>query len=679
MPSLFSQPIQFLKGVGEKRAALFAKIGAPTVGDLLLLYPRSYIDLTSPVSIRQAPLQDVCVVQARVVSPVKESRIRKGMTLYKVTVTDGESDLLLTFFNNRYIPRLLPEGQEFLFRGKMTGGFLRREMSAPDFYPAGTALGLLPVYPQTEGLTSRQITTAMKTALSLLPEILNDPLPGPLRQRCDLCAMRYALEKIHFPQSEEELAIARRRLVFEELFLLQTGMLQLRHRAKVENHLPCPVDVSERFFASLPFSPTGAQRRCVAEGIADMNGPSPMNRLVQGDVGSGKTVVAAALCCQAAANGLQAALMAPTEILARQHFHSLHPLLEGMGVRCALLTGSTRAPERRELLAALEQGAIDLLIGTHALLTDQVKFHRLGLVVTDEQHRFGVAQRAALAQKGNHPHLLVMSATPIPRTLALMIYGDLDLSVLDELPPGRQKIDTFLIGSDKRARAFSFIRQHLDAGRQAYLICPLVEENESDMASVEAYRDQVCRGLLKGYRVGMLHGRMKSSEKEQVMADFSAGTLQVLVATTVVEVGVDVPNAVIMLIENAERYGLSQLHQLRGRVGRGKEKSTCILVSDAQNDQTLHRLKVFAATESGFKIADEDLRLRGPGDFFGHKQHGLPALRIAQLSEDTELLHVAQQEASRLMTEDPTLQNPEHRALRAQVQRLFARQETAMA
>ena len=356
----------------------------------------------------------MCVVQARVVSPVKESRIRKGMTLYKTTVTDGESDLLLTFFNNRYIPRLLPEGQEFLFRGKMTGGFLRREMSAPDFYPAGTALGLLPVYPQTEGLSSRQIAASMKTALSLLPEILNDPLPGPLRQRCDLCAMRYALEKIHFPQSEEELAIARRRLVFEELFLLQAGMLQLRHRAKVANHLPCPVDVSGHFFASLPFSPTGAQRRCVAEGIADMNGPSPMNRLVQGDVGSGKTVVAAALCCQAAANGLQAALMAPTEILARQHFHSLQPLLEGMGVRWCAAHRFHKGLRTAGAAGRTGTGDIGLLIGTHALLTDQVKFHRLGLVVTDEQHRFGVAQRAALAQKGDHPHLLVMSATPIP-------------------------------------------------------------------------------------------------------------------------------------------------------------------------------------------------------------------------------------------------------------------------
>lgn len=680
MPSLFSQKIHTLRGIGEKRAALFEKVGAPTIGDLLMLYPRSYIDLSQPLSIREAPPGETVVVRARVATPVRTAYIRKGMTLYKLTVTDGESDLELTFFNNRYIPHLLPEGREFLFRGKMTGSLLHRAMSSPEFYPAdGSTTGLLPVYPQTEGLASRQIAQAVKTALSLLPDPLPDPLPSPLRRRCDLCTLRYALEKIHFPQSEEELAIARRRLIFEEFFLLQLGMLQLKRRARVENRLCCPMDGTGEFFASLPFSPTGAQVRCVKEGAADMAGPHPMNRLVQGDVGSGKTVVAAALCCQAAKNGLQAAFMAPTEILARQHFLSLQPLLQPLSVRCALLTGSTKAAERKQLLQELKNGDIHLLIGTHALLTGDVVFQKLGLVVTDEQHRFGVAQRAALAQKGDHPHLLVMSATPIPRTLALMIYGDLDLSLLDELPPGRQPIDTFLIESPKRERAFAFIRRHLDAGRQAYLICPLVEDNDSDMQSVTHYCEELKAGPFRDYTIGMLHGRMKPAEKDRIMADFSAGHTQILVSTTVVEVGVDVPNATIMLIENAERYGLSQLHQLRGRVGRGREKSTCILVSDAQNDQALRRLHVFTSTQSGFVIADEDLRLRGPGDFFGHKQHGLPALRIAQLGEDTDLLRLAQLEAGRLVREDADLSMPEHRTLRAQVRQLFARQETAMA
>jgi ATP-dependent DNA helicase RecG len=459
--------------------------------------------------------------------------------------------------------------------------------------------------------------------------------------------------------------------VFEELLVLQLGLLRLKGRTRAKNCLCLTQDSSQEFFAMLPFAPTNAQRRAVNEAIADMQGKYPMNRLIQGDVGSGKTAVAAALCYCVIKCGMQAALMAPTEILAQQHYHSLSELLSPAGIHVALLTGSVTAAKLRVLLEQLKSGEIQLLIGTHAILSDGVEFNKLGLVVTDEQHRFGVAQRAALSSKGNHPHMLIMSATPIPRTLALMIYGDLDLSVLDELPPGRQKIETYAINSGKRTRAFRFLHNHIDAGQQCYIICPLIDEGQSDMASVQVYTDELREKWFPNDRIAMLHGKMKPKEKEAVMSDFAAGKIDILVSTTVVEVGVDVPNATVMLIENAERYGLSQLHQLRGRVGRGKVKSTCILVSDAQNEEAVSRLHVMCETCDGFRIADEDLRLRGPGDFFGARQHGLPELKIADMVNDMELLKQAQATAHAILTEDESLVQPNHRGLRAEVNQLF--------
>ncbi len=671
LASLFHMDIQTLKGVGEKRAALFRKIGAPTVGALLRLYPRVYEDWSQPVPIDQAILGEVAVIQATVLARPREQRIRKGMTLYKTEVTDGKRDMTLTYFNNPYVQTMLREGETYLFRGKVQGNFTRREMTAPEFAPAQGAAPVVPVFPQTEGLTSRQIGNAVKAAFALLPEILRDPLPPEMRQKYALCELRFALENIHFPGSMELLDIARRRLVFEELLVLQLGLLSLKSRARVENKLRLTRDDSEGFFRLLPFTPTGAQRRAVRECLRDMMGDSPMNRLIQGDVGSGKTAVAAALCYCVIQDGMQAALMAPTEVLARQHHKTLSALLEPAGIRTALLVGSMTPKQKREAVEGLASGEYQLAVGTHALLTDGVAFRKLGLVITDEQHRFGVAQRAALAQKGENPHLLVMSATPIPRTLALMIFGDLDISVLDELPPGRQKIETFAITSDKRQRAFGYIRKHLDRGLQGYIICPLVEEGQSDMASVAQYRAMLEKGPFAGYRIGSLHGRMKPREKDAVMAAFSAGELDLLVSTTVVEVGVDVPNAVMILIENAERYGLSQLHQLRGRVGRGQEKSTCILVSDAQNEEALARLRVMCQTTDGFRIADEDLKLRGPGDFFGSRQHGLPQLSIADMAQDVALLHDAQEEARELLRRDPELAAQDHRGLRGEVRQLF--------
>lgn len=671
MPSLFEMDITKLKGVGEKRAALYRKLGVPTVGDLVRLYPRAYEDWSGHTPVRDTALNEVNVVHATVVQTPTEHRVRGGKLLYKTVATDGESDLTLTFFNNRYIPSLLKEGQEYVFRGKVTGTFLKREMLSPEFLPESKSLSIVPVYPATQGLTSRMISSAVQNALQLLPETVHDPLPDAVREEYKLCHLGYALENVHFPSSVQDLATAKYRLIFEEFLVLQLGLMRIKSGRKAQNLHLIPRAFPTAFEKLLPFTLTGAQKRAISEAVEDMAGDTPMNRLVQGDVGSGKTAVAAALCWTVIQSGFQAALMAPTEILAAQHYSSLSSLLEPAGIRCALLTGSVTAANKKKLYAALAAGEIDLVIGTHALIGDKVEFRDLGLVITDEQHRFGVNQRSALAQKGASPHLLVMSATPIPRTLALMVYGDLDISVLDELPPGRQKIETYLIDPAKRARAFRYVKKHLEQGRQGYLICPLIDEDESGLTSVTEYAELV-RSSFPGVEVGVLHGKMKPGEKEAVMGAFSSGATQLLVSTTVVEVGVDVPNAVIMLIENAERYGLSQLHQLRGRIGRGKHQSTCILVTDAQNEDTLARLKLFRDTTDGFQIADADLKLRGPGDFFGQRQHGLPQLKIADMTTDMEVLRKAQECAKRLFSTgewDTVL----YRGLRAETKRLFAK------
>lgn len=678
MPSLFEKDIQALKGIGESRAALYRRLGAPTVGDLLRLYPRDYEDWANPTSIAKAPLGETCVVRGKVLHKPVEQRIaangqtnRKGMVLYKTTVTDGETDLGITFFNNRYVVNQLKEGESYMFRGKVAGGFIAREMVSPAFLPLQRAMPIQPVYPLTKGLSNNMICLAVKNALRLLPETLKDPLPAALRQAYQLCHLHFALKNIHFPASEQDLATARQRLIFEEFLVLQIGLLEIKQGKKTQNHHPVPNRYPTGYTDLLPFPLTGAQQRAIREAVADMAGESPMNRLIQGDVGSGKTAVGAALCWAVMQQGMQAAFMAPTEILAAQHFHSLSALLAPAGIRTALLTGAHSPKQKKEIYAALAAGEIQLLIGTHALISDKVVFHSLGLVITDEQHRFGVGQRTALAQKGDSPHLLVMSATPIPRTLALLMYGDLDVSILDELPPGRQKIETYLIDSAKRRRAFGYIQKHLDQGRQGYVVCPLIDEDESGMSSVKEYCE-IVEKVFPRARVGMLHGKMKPGEKEAVMRAFSNGETDLLVSTTVVEVGVDVPNAVIMLIENAERYGLSQLHQLRGRIGRGKYKSTCILLSDAQNEETLERLKILRSTTDGFKIADADLRLRGPGDFFGKRQHGLPQLKIANMMSNTDVLMQAQRCARQLL-QDGSYQTEEYRTLRAETKLLFSR------
>ena len=660
-----NRPIEYLSGIGKKRAELFGKMGIDTVGALLEFYPRLYEDWSRSYSVSDAPLDEQCCVKATVATRVESFRIRKGLTIFKFKVTDGNMPMYVTIFNNKYAASKVELGEEILLFGKVSGNFNRREMSSPQIEHASDA-HIRPIYRQCEGLNSRIIEKAVKKALSELDESLYDPIPDDIRAEYKLCHKYYAIQKIHFPDSYEEAEIAKRRLVFEELLTLQLGMLMLKSRSRESTAQIITNDYTADFINSLPFELTGAQKRAVADAVSDMAKPMPMNRLLQGDVGSGKTAVASALMYNTAKNGCQSALMAPTEILAEQHYHSLSKMLKGNGITTALLTGSTPTAERRRILSLLKSGGIDIIVGTHALIQSDVAFARLALVITDEQHRFGVNQRAALSGKSKQTHTYVMSATPIPRTLALIVYGDLDISILDELPKGRQPIETYCVSTKLRLRAYNYVKKHLDEGRQGYVVCPMVEEGEMQLASAVSYYEKLQNSVFKGYSVGLLHGKMKSDEKDAVMRDFASGKIQLLVATTVIEVGIDVPNAVIMVIENAERFGLSQLHQLRGRVGRGKYKSTCILISDADNDDSQKRLKVMCETNDGFKIADADLKLRGPGDFFGSKQHGLPTLKIASIFDDMSVLKETQRLSRRI-----DLNDEKYAGMKKAAQKLF--------
>lgn len=669
--------VRYIKGIGEARAAALEKLGITTLGDLIAYFPRGYEDRTQVRPIRELTAGESVCIRGMVAADLTAYRISGGRTIAKTRVVDDSGSLDLVFFNMEHRRDALHQGDVCVFFGKVEDNLRRKQMINPLFEPEGRQQvtgRIMPIYPLTAGVTQGLMARAARQGLDACRELLPDVLPDEVRQAHKLCYVNYAYENIHFPASPEALEVARRRLVFEELFLLTCGLQLLRQRRRDVAGPACRRMSMEPFYRRLPFALTGAQRRAIADAVEDMVSGKPMNRLCQGDVGSGKTMVAAACIWFAVENGWQTALMAPTEILARQHYQGLAPLLARFSIRCALLTGSTRAKERREILAGLADGSIDLCIGTHALLTEDVQYRKLGLVVTDEQHRFGVNQRAALSQKAEDPHMLVLSATPIPRTLALVIYGDLDVSVIDELPPGRQKVDTFALGESYRPRVQAFIRKLAAAGQKIFIVCPLVGEADQipdERKAVTAYAKQLQEQVFPDLRVAVLHGKMKPREKEKVMAAFAAGESDILVSTTVVEVGVDVPNATCMVVENADRFGLSQLHQLRGRVGRGKAKSYCILLSDSQNEETRARLKVMTQTNDGFRISQEDLRLRGPGDFFGQRQHGLPAMKIADLSCDMRLLDEAQTAARQLMERDPELTDPAHRPLRRRIRQLF--------
>ena len=666
-------PVRYLKGVGPKTAERFEKLGILTLSDLLCHYPRRYLDFSKPYSIAEAPADTECVVKAEVFAKPGGRILPGGRRMERITAGDNVSSLEITWFNNPYAAQKLELGQEYYFQGIVTGGMLRRQMVNPQVRTDAQVKSspFEAVYPQTEGLTSSSIAKCVR---QLLPhaELLPDPLPSEMLKKYRLLSKADAVRAIHCPATEEKAFAARRRLIYEELLVLQLGIGRMKNHGAASTGAPMKKADASPFWESLSFSPTGAQRRAVEEILTDMSGETSMNRLLQGDVGSGKTLVAAAAIWACIRAGYQAALLAPTEILASQHAENLNRLLSPFGMRVALLTGGMKAAARRTTLAAIRDDEADLIVGTHAILSEGVEFARLGLAVVDEQHRFGVRQRGLLAEKAANPHLLVMSATPIPRTLGLLMYGDLDISILDELPPGRKPVKTRCITGKKRADLYGFLDREIDSGRQVYIVCPAIEDaGGSGLNAVKSYYEDIAKAYLPDRRVGLMHGKLKPKEKAEVMDDFKSGRLDALVSTTVIEVGVDVPNATVMVIENAERYGLSALHQLRGRVGRGAAESWCFLVSDNASESVQKRLKFLCSTSDGFAVAQYDLETRGPGDFFGSRQHGLPTLQIADLMNDTRTLHAAQSEAVALLAEDPLLERPEHALLARQVEQMF--------
>lgn len=677
-----SDPITILRGIGPAKAAQFANLNIFTLRDLICHFPRGYEDRTRLVPVAELEADVPACFRAMVMGAPRTNHIRKGLDLTKVQVADTTGRITLTFFNSKYAGEHLQYGKEYYFYGCLNGDFGGYDMTNPVFEnldaPAVTTRRILPIYPLTAGLTNAAVLRAINQAMAICdpPEEI---LPDEIRRQWDILPAQQAYRAIHEPQSMEEAEKAKKRLIFEEFFVFSAGLCLMRSsRAgrKAERYENRDI---EPFFKELPFDLTLAQKRAIDEILADFGRGTPMNRLIQGDVGSGKTMVAAAAAYCAAKNGRQSALMAPTEILAEQHAASLEKLFAPLGIRVGLLTGSMTAREKRELREDIASGSLSVVVGTHALLTDSTQFACLGLVIADEQHRFGVRQRSRLAGKGEDVHLLVMSATPIPRTLALIMYGDLEVSILDELPPGRQRVDTFLVGESYRARINAFIRKQVQEGRQCFIVCPAVEENqELGIKAAAAWAQTLQQTVFPELRVALLHGQMKGSQKEETMAAFARGEADVLVATTVIEVGVDVPNATLMVIEDADRFGLSQLHQLRGRVGRGSHKSFCILTTHNRNPETIQRLKALCKTTDGFQIAEEDLRLRGPGDFFGARQSGLPVFRVADLSLDLGTLKQAQAASAQWIEEYGASDKPEAAALRERIGELFLRAEGTM-
>ena len=677
-----SDPVTILKGVGPAKAKQFEQLGIYTLEDLICHFPRGYEDRTKLVTISQLEPDVPACFRAMVMNTPRAAHVRKGLDITKVQVADHTARLPLTFFNQKFTTEHLQYGKEYIFYGAVSGDFIGYNMTSPVFEELDsqpvTTRRILPIYPLTAGLSNAAVLKAVRQALAICPTP-EEIIPEAIRQRYGILPAGRAYTAIHEPGSMEEAEQAKKRLVFEEFFVFSAGLSLMRSaRAEKKTEPYGDLDLGP-FYGRLPFELTGAQKRAIGEICADLGSGAPMNRLVQGDVGSGKTMVAAAAAYLAVKNGGQAAMMAPTEILAEQHYASLSKLLEPMGIRVGLLTGSMTPKNKAAARAAIENGELELIVGTHALVSDQTVFHNLGLVITDEQHRFGVNQRSALSAKGDDPHLLVMSATPIPRTLALLMYGDLDVSIIDQLPPGRQTIDTFLVGESYRARINAFIRKQVQAGNQCYVVCPAVEETEGmSLKSAAAWAETLQTTVFPDLRIALLHGQMKGAQKDEMMGRFARGEADVLVATTVIEVGVDVPNATLMVVEDADRFGLSQLHQLRGRVGRGSAKSYCILTTHNRNEQTLARLKAFCKTTDGFLIAQEDLKMRGPGDFFGSRQSGLPVFRVASLGGDLETLTLAQQASKEWIEVYGESDAPEAKALRARIKGLFERSQGTM-
>lgn len=670
-------PVTVLSGIGPTQAKRLKRLGIETIDDLIHFFPRRHDDYSKLEPIAKLKYGE----QVTIIGAVRSTKLkhnRAGAAIVNTIVADGSGAIQATWFNQPYLAKQLKRGRQIVLSGRVDEYLGRQVMSNPSWEPLETEQihtgRLVPVYPLTEGLKARWLRRIMKRTVDYWTKRLPDHLPAHIRKRLDLMLLERAVAQMHFPDDATSLAQARRRLSFDEFFILQLGVLRQRQQWQSCPGIPVPVDRSwlDAFSSGLPYRLTQAQERVLGEIIQDIAGDRPMSRMLQGDVGSGKTVVAAAAMFLAAAAGYQAAIMVPTEILAEQHFNTLVRLLERHEVSVRLLIGSVPRPEKDALYDQIASGEVSVVVGTHAVIQQGVQFKNLALAVVDEQHRFGVRQRGALRSKGYDPHMLVMSATPIPRTLALTVYGDLDLSIIDEMPPGRQPIQTKWFMPAERERAYRFLRSQIGKGRQAYIICPLVEESEKVQAraAVEEYQ-RLQKSIFPDLRLGLLHGRLKSGEKERMMRQFSDHELDILVSTSVVEVGVDVPNATVMLIEGANRFGLSQLHQFRGRVGRGEHQSYCILMSDVTTDVSEERLRAIEETQDGFKLAEKDLEMRGPGDFFGTRQSGLPELKLASLG-DTPLLELARREAQVLFAEDPTLSHPDHCLLARQVNEFWS-------
>lgn len=670
--------IKYIKGIGEARASLFQRLGIFTVNDLITHFPREYEDRSALLKIMQLEDGVQCSFKGMIVSNVSESRPRKGLLISKVSIRDDTGLIHAVWFNQGYLKKVFNIGETYVFFGKITR---KRtfEVQNPvyeklDDHELKNTCRIVPIYPATGNLTQNMIRAAIRSALELVQDRMEDAIPAKTREKYRLSEINYSLANIHFPGSDEDFKNARYRLVFEELLLLQMALFSLKNSMQpaAKGNSFGAADFVKQFAAGLPFQLTGAQRRVYAEIEEDLESGKVMNRLIQGDVGSGKTIVALLALLKAVKSGFQGALMVPTGILAQQHYQSLAKLLEGQGITVALFTGNQPKKLKNELLESLKQGKTDIVIGTHALLEENVVFSRLGLVVTDEQHRFGVRQRAVISQKGENPHILVMTATPIPRTLALILYGDLDISILDELPPGRKHVETYSVDNSKRERINSFIRKKVAEGRQVFIICPLVEESEAiEAKAASEFARRIAGQDFPELTVGLVHGRLKASEKDEIMNRFIKGDIHILVSTTVVEVGVNIPNAAVMVVENAERFGLAQLHQLRGRVGRGRFQSYCILYNESKSELSAKRMKVMEKTGDGFLISEKDLELRGPGEFFGTRQHGIPDLKIANLYRDMEILKKAQQAAGEILEEDSRLELPENRRIREKIRENF--------
>lgn len=655
--------LQFLKGIGPAKYKRFQKMGIHTIEDILYAFPREYEDRRHIDSIKGLKNEDKVSLKVTVCGDVEKVAVKRNFNIYKVPIRDTTGTAYGIFYNTPFVQNTFSIGQQIYLNGKVKIAFGEIQILHPEYEFVSNKERklferILPVYSLTEGLSQNDFIGIQSQVLHSYADFIDEYLPQDTIQRNRLCDIHYAIRNIHFPQSPQHLKVAKYRLVFEELLILQLGLSLTKNKLMVEQE-GIKFDRKPelyRLIEALPYRLTNAQKKVLTEIENDMEQSKTMNRLVQGDVGSGKTVIALIALYKAILNGYQGALMAPTEILAEQHLHSAKESLEPLGVNIALLSGSIPKKKKEEILRKIESGEINLIIGTHAIIQQTVTFHKLGIAITDEQHRFGVRQRAVLSSKGWNPDILVMTATPIPRTLALILYGDLDISTIDELPPGRKKIKTICMQQERRQTAYDFAKGQILDGRQVYIVCPLIEESESiEAKSALDIFEEVTNLYLKDFRIGLLHGKMKGQEKESVMAEFKSGQLDVLVSTTVIEVGVNVPNASVMIIENSERFGLAQLHQLRGRVGRGVHQSYCVLISSGKNNRTKERMQVMEQSENGFVIAEKDLELRGPGDFFGTRQHGIPELRIANLFKHVQVLKHAQKEAAILLEEDTTL------------------------